>query len=57
MKKSQMKTIKRLAAENVLFAMEEIKDNLQRSASIEGVKANSEAMKTLSETLKTVMSI
>lgn len=48
------KTTKQLALETILFAMEEIKDNLQRSSSIEDVKENSEAMKNLAEAYRIV---
>ena len=50
-----MEEIKMLAAQTVLFAMEEIRDNLQRTSKKEDVRVNSEAMKTLAEALKEIV--
>ena len=51
----RMEEIKMLAAQTVLFAMEEIRDNLQRTSKKEDVRVNSEAMKTLAEALKEIV--
>lgn len=48
---------KKVAAQIITLAMEEIKVNIKESAIAEDVNSNSKAMKTLAEALKTISTI
>lgn len=50
----KIRKIKRLTLESILFSMDEIKKNLQVSASEETVEINAEAMKHLAKAFEIV---